>query len=150
MAISDAERISVDEGEVMKSSTELQSYHHAWLSDHPNRSEEWLKRMMAEGFHIHHIDGNHSNDDPMNLVLIEGADHFLLHNGKKRPVLMLKKPGGKRRYDSACYVERKAKRSLHVVEGQEKTKTRNELLQAAVKKAAMQHVGTFSTGASHG
>jgi hypothetical protein len=28
---------------------------------------------------VHHIDGNHSNDEPANLVLIEGTDHLRLH-----------------------------------------------------------------------
>lgn len=134
----------------MKKSTGLQSYHYAWLSDHPNRSEEWLKRMMAEGFHIHHIDGDHANDDPMNLVLIDGADHFLLHNGKKRPVSMVAKPYGKRQYTSASYVERKAKRARHTVAGQGKSQTRTELLEMAVKRAALERSGTtFSTGAAH-
>lgn len=34
---------------------------------------------MKDGFHIHHIDGNHQNNDPKNLLLIEGADHLKLH-----------------------------------------------------------------------
>lgn len=57
----------------------LEPYHYAWLGAHPERTEEWLRRMMAEGFHIHHIDADHYNNDPMNLVLIEGADHLFLH-----------------------------------------------------------------------
>lgn len=61
----------------------LKSYHYAWLSEHDNRSEEWLKRQLAEGFDVHHVDGDHSNDDPANLVLIEHTDHMMLHNGKR-------------------------------------------------------------------
>lgn len=57
----------------------LQPYHHAWLSNHPRRDEMWLREMMAQGFHIHHMDGNHSNNLPSNLVLIEGSDHLRLH-----------------------------------------------------------------------
>ena len=33
--------------------------------------------MLANGFHIHH--GDHSNNNPTNLVLMEGVDHMLLH-----------------------------------------------------------------------
>lgn len=62
----------------------LQSYHFAWLSVHPERTEEWLLRMLSDGFHVHHIDGDHLNDDPLNLVLIEGGDHMMLHNGVAR------------------------------------------------------------------
>ena len=35
--------------------------------------------MAVEGFDVHHIDGDHDNNDPDNLVLIEHADHFRLH-----------------------------------------------------------------------
>lgn len=57
----------------------MQSYHYAWLSVHPERTEEWLAARMADGFHVHHIDGDHYNDDPKNLVLIDGTDHMRLH-----------------------------------------------------------------------
>ncbi len=62
----------------------MQTYHYAWLSAHPNRDEDWLKLKLKEGFDIHHLDGDHSNHDPTNLVLIDAADHMMLHNGKKR------------------------------------------------------------------
>jgi HNH endonuclease len=35
--------------------------------------------MLIEGFQVHHMDGDHSNDSPDNLVLIEAADHMMLH-----------------------------------------------------------------------
>lgn len=59
------------------------SYYHVWLKAHPGRDMEWLKRMLQEGFDIHHVDGNHDNDDPNNLVLIENLDHMMMHNGKR-------------------------------------------------------------------
>ena len=62
----------------------IKAHHAAWLSVHPFRSDAWLNRMLAEGFDIHHIDGNHDNNSPDNLVLIDGADHMMLHNGKTR------------------------------------------------------------------
>lgn len=35
--------------------------------------------MTADGFDVHHIDGNKENNNPDNLVLIEHADHMRLH-----------------------------------------------------------------------
>lgn len=58
----------------------LRSHHLAWLSVHPCRSPQWLAEKLAEGFDVHHADGDHSNDDPDNLVLIECVDHMRLHN----------------------------------------------------------------------
>ena len=57
----------------------LQTYHHAWLSKHPTRNETWLLERLADGFHVHHVDGNHDNNDPRNLILIDGKDHMILH-----------------------------------------------------------------------
>lgn len=50
-----------------------------WLHSHPHRTEEWLQRISAEGFEIHHIDGDHDNNQPDNLVLVEWVDHDRLH-----------------------------------------------------------------------
>lgn len=60
----------------------LKSYHYVWLAGRPDRSEEWLKAKLSEGFDIHHIDGDHWNDAPENLVLIEHVDHMRLHGMK--------------------------------------------------------------------
>jgi len=57
-------------------------YHTIWLSSHTNRTPEWLEMALANGFQIHHADGNHDNNDPSNLVLIERSDHLNLHNNK--------------------------------------------------------------------
>jgi hypothetical protein len=57
----------------------LESYHLIWLHSHPERSEKWLRQQLSEGFHIHHINGDHFDDDFANLVLIEGSDHLRLH-----------------------------------------------------------------------
>lgn len=62
----------------------METYHVAWLSAHPERTEDWLRRMLKDGFRIHHMDGNHFNDDPKNLVLIEAGDHMMIHNGSAR------------------------------------------------------------------
>ena len=57
----------------------MKPHHEGWLNDHPDRTEEWLKDKLKDGFDVHHIDGNHDNDDPKNLALIEGADHMRMH-----------------------------------------------------------------------
>ena len=61
--------------------SEMNSYHRAWLTAHLDRTEAWLRERLAEGFDIHHLDGNHSTNDPANLVLIEHVDHMRLHGG---------------------------------------------------------------------
>ncbi len=62
----------------------LESYHYVWLSVHSHRTAEWLRARLKDGFDIHHIDGDHSNDASTNLVLIDGGDHLMLHNGSTR------------------------------------------------------------------
>jgi hypothetical protein len=57
----------------------FRDYHKAWLSAHPERSEQWLKDHLADGFDVHHIDSDHENNDPENLVLIEHVDHMKFH-----------------------------------------------------------------------
>ena len=57
----------------------LQPYHYAWLASHPNRNTDWLRFMLKAGFDIHHMDGDHDNNDAANLVLIEHTDHMRLH-----------------------------------------------------------------------
>jgi hypothetical protein len=70
----------------------IRQHHQAWLDGHPDRSVEWLKSMFKHGFDIHHMDGNHLNNDLHNLVLIEHVDHMRLHDIKhwnrlvKRPL----------------------------------------------------------------
>lgn len=64
----------------------MEAHHHAWLTAHPNRTEDWLRERLRDGFDIHHLDGDHGNNDPLNLVLIDAADHMMLHNGKSRMV----------------------------------------------------------------
>lgn len=58
----------------------MQPYHYAWLSIHPDRSEEWLKERLKDGFDVHHMDGDRTNNDPSNLCLVEHLDHMRLHN----------------------------------------------------------------------
>lgn len=57
----------------------MQAHHVVWLASHPRRTREWLEQRIADGFEIHHCDHNHNNNEPWNLVLIEGVDHHRLH-----------------------------------------------------------------------
>jgi hypothetical protein len=61
----------------------MEAHHTAWLSAHPWRTEGWLQERLTDGFDVHHLDGNHGNNDPMNLVLIDRADHMMLHLSKR-------------------------------------------------------------------
>lgn len=54
-------------------------HHKAWLEANPHRSAEWLKDRLRDGFHVHHIDCDHENNDPDNLLLLDGVDHMRLH-----------------------------------------------------------------------
>jgi len=76
----------------------LKEYHFTWLSVHPWRSAKWLEGMLTEGFDIHHLDGNHANNAPENLVLIDHADHMMLH-GSPRAMLRFNKGEAKRAYN---------------------------------------------------
>ncbi|MEN3238678.1 HNH endonuclease [Methylobacterium ajmalii] len=35
--------------------------------------------MLLDGFDVHHLDHDHANNDPANLVLIEAQDHMRVH-----------------------------------------------------------------------
>jgi len=58
---------------------ELSEHHKAWLSKHRKASIEFLREACAAGFDVHHIDEDHGNNDPDNLILIYSGDHALLH-----------------------------------------------------------------------
>lgn len=74
----------------------MEAHHEAWLAFHTDRTAQWLADRLADGFDVHHLDGDHANNDPMNLVLIEAADHMRLH-GLIAPVVrrVIGKGGGR-------------------------------------------------------
>ena len=74
----------------------LQPYHVAWLEAHPYRTEAWLRERMADGFDVHHLDGDKSNNASLNLVLIESGDHLMLHNGSPRRICRIGPRKGRR------------------------------------------------------
>jgi hypothetical protein len=57
----------------------MNKYQRVWLAAHPKRTKEWLAEKIRDGFDVHHADGDHQNDAPDNLVLIESTDHLKLH-----------------------------------------------------------------------
>jgi hypothetical protein len=98
--------------------TKLQPYHLAWLTAHPDRTVDWLRFVMKAGFDIHHLDGDHDNNSPDNLVLIEHQDHMRLHGAKtcfRRELEVVKSrrkkkflQEGKRAYETALKVRQTA------------------------------------------
>jgi DNA-binding transcriptional regulator YiaG len=66
----------------------MKPHHAAWLSAHPTRSLRWFRARVRDGFDIHHLDGDKTNNHPANLVMIENADHFMVHNGSRKTVRM--------------------------------------------------------------
>lgn len=74
----------------------LKSYHRAWLSVHPHRTVDWLKQRLSDGFDVHHINGDHSDDTPENLVLIECVDHMRIHGSPN--FLRISLDGSRRRF----------------------------------------------------
>lgn len=94
-------------------------HHKAWLDAHPDRTGEWLQRRLSDGFDVHHLDADHQNNEPHNLVLIEHEDHMRLHKlntvraiGRKAELFRLRKfeLGGD------CYALRKTGETWAAVE----------------------------------
>lgn len=75
----------------------MELHHVAWLAAHPERSQQWLEERMRDGFDVHHLNGNHDDNDPLNIVLIECGDHMMLHNGAKRFSRVVGRRGGRPR-----------------------------------------------------
>ncbi len=60
---------------VVTTQMKLAEHHAVWLSVHPARTEKWLRAMLADGFDVHHLDGDDENHAPNNLILIDASDH---------------------------------------------------------------------------
>lgn len=58
----------------------MKAHHASWLKAHPERNQAWLEQALEQGFDVHHLDEDHSNNMPENLVLIEHTDHFRIHH----------------------------------------------------------------------
>jgi hypothetical protein len=57
----------------------MNPHHEAWLAAHPERTAVWLAERIADGFDVHHVDGDRENNAPDNLILIEHTDHMSIH-----------------------------------------------------------------------
>ena len=57
----------------------MAKYHYVWLESHREYDENWLAQALSAGFDIHHVDGDHDNNDPANLIMVEKSDHQKLH-----------------------------------------------------------------------
>jgi len=57
----------------------MEDHHKAWIDSHKIYDEAWFRLATKAGFEIHHLDGDFSNNEPDNLILIEGIDHQKLH-----------------------------------------------------------------------
>jgi hypothetical protein len=69
----------------------LPSHHAAWLASHPHRTEEWFRARIADGFDIHHLDRDRSNNSPGNLAMIECTDHMRLHGTPSNRLLSIRR-----------------------------------------------------------
>lgn len=69
----------------------MKDYHGIWLQ-HSRVEPEFLMQALACGFQIHHIDEDRHNNDPMNLMLIFGADHMKIHGRFFNPITEMEKP----------------------------------------------------------
>lgn len=51
------------------------------VNDTPHRRvfEKFHGRKIRPGYHIHHIDGDHTNNDPSNLIEVTTYEHYLIH-----------------------------------------------------------------------
>jgi hypothetical protein len=49
------------------------------MENHRKIWEEHNRQVIPRGYHIHHIDGNHTNNDPTNLVCVSPEEHFNIH-----------------------------------------------------------------------
>jgi hypothetical protein len=96
-------------------------HHVAWLSNHPNRSVEWFKEMCKQGFDVHHVDGDHSNNDPDNLVFIEHRDHMRLHGSSMEASLRRISRKGKKNTRKS----RTARVADRILKEYERTKAKN-------------------------
>ena len=52
---------------------------HKGRGQHRVIAEQMIGRPLAQGEHVHHIDGDRSNNDPANLQVMTAAEHASLH-----------------------------------------------------------------------
>jgi hypothetical protein len=55
-----------------------------WKKEHRYVMESHLGRLLEKNEVVHHIDGDKSNNDVDNLVVMDRAEHTKMHNSVKR------------------------------------------------------------------
>jgi hypothetical protein len=56
------------------------AYASGYVPEHRLVWEKANRRRLRAGEHVHHLDGNPSNNAPKNLVALKKADHYALHH----------------------------------------------------------------------
>jgi hypothetical protein len=51
---------------------------------HSQKTKETIRKKCREAIVTHHIDGNHYNNDPNNLMQVTPKEHAIIHNLMKR------------------------------------------------------------------
>ena len=84
-----------------------EGYIEIYCPDHPNANkrkcvyehqlvmEQHIGRYIMPGEVVHHIDGNKSNNDISNLLLLTNSEHIKLHNSLKRTAAQALLPNGR-------------------------------------------------------
>lgn len=75
---------------------------HHWRA-RKHRAEKCAQCSAAVDLHVHHIDRNHENDDPLNLITLCSSCHLKLHWREDRAKRMAA-VGQPRRPDQACVI----------------------------------------------
>ena len=74
----------------------------SYLPEHRLVVEKRLGRLLTHDEHIHHIDGNKSNNADDNLQVVARAEHSRIHNPRRRIILRCERCGAAvERYRSA-------------------------------------------------
>jgi hypothetical protein len=128
----------------------MKQYHENWLEAHPHRTREWLEAKCKDGFDIHHLDGNHDNNDPGNLVLIEASDHMRLHgmDHKGKGILRMHTTVGPRKktleVGEAAYLA-----AQKILEGDDHPKSVWEVVSAELELVGHRAICSARTWAKH-
>ena len=62
----------------------LEDYKHLFVLEHRLVAEQKYGRKLTSSDIVHHIDGNKTNNNPENIVVLTRSEHAKLHNGLKK------------------------------------------------------------------
>lgn len=63
---------------------ECWAYNHGFVLEHRLVAEQKYGRKLTSSDIVHHIDGNKTNNNPENIVVLTRSEHAKLHNGLKK------------------------------------------------------------------